>query len=59
MVSLIHKRHCPDTVHNPDEIGRMPDRFVHPRFRLHEGDSNRSLAECSEMVQLTPEDPQA
>ena len=59
MVSLTHKRHHPGTVHYPDEISRMPDRFVHPRFRLLQGDSNTSLAECSRMVQLDPEDPQA
>ncbi|NQT14831.1 MAG: tetratricopeptide repeat protein [Planctomycetes bacterium] len=59
MVSLTHKRHLPGTVHDPDEIGGMPDRFVHPRFRLLQGDSNASLAEYSRMVQLSPEDPQA
>ena len=58
MVSLAHKRYRPGPVHYPGEIGEMSDRLVQPRFRLHQGDSNTSLAEYSRMVQLNPEDAQ-
>ena len=50
MVSLIHKRHRPGTVHDPDEIGTMPDRFVHPRFRLHEGESKADSAKAEQLA---------
>jgi len=59
MVSLTRKRRPPDLVHYLDEIGRIPNRFVHPRLCLLQGDSNTSLAEYSRTVRLNPEDPQA
>jgi tetratricopeptide (TPR) repeat protein len=59
MVSPTHTRRRRSPVHDLDAIGEMPDRFVYPRFRLHQSDTHASLAEFSRLVELSPQDPQA
>ena len=59
MVLSTHDRRRAEPVHCPAKTGRMLDRFVRPRFRLCECGSLTSLAECTGMVQLNPQDPKA
>ena len=59
MVSLTHKRQHPAAVHCPEGNVGMPNRFVHPRFCLQQGDTNTSLTKYSRMIPLNPEDARA
>ena len=57
MVLSTDDRRRSKPIHRPAKIGTMPDRFVRPR--LCECDSLTSLAECTGMVELNPQDPMA
>ena len=59
MVLSTHDWRRAEPVHCPAKTGRMLDRFVRPRVRLCECGSLTSLAECTGMVQLNPQDPKA